>query len=452
VPRLTITSPANNATIAGATVSVAFTTSGDISQASLVALRIDSGAIIYAPLTSPTQLTGVVPGVHSLNGFLARADQSKITGSDASAVAFTTTSNTPKLTITSPVNGATISGTTISVSYSTTGDQAEAHHVNIRLDSDPAMRVQTLNGTLQVDSVAAGSHTLTGFIERSDNSKIPGSDAATISFTSVLPDTTKPVVVITAPRDGDTVSGTLSVSANAVDDVAVAGVQFRLDGVALGAEDTSAPYSVSWNTTTAANGAHVLTAVARDTANNTAGSLSVNVVVLNTVAQIPAGLVAGYSFDAGSGTTATDSSGKGNTGTLANTTWTTSGKFGGALTFNGTSSQVNIPDNTTLDLTNGMTLAAWVYPTSASSSWRTVVLKENTTDLVYALYGSGGTSFPQGMRVVSGVTKSASGTAAPPVNTWTNVRQRCADRHSRRHGQHGEFEPAVAYWWQCHLG
>ena len=420
-PRLTITSPANNATIASSSVSVAFTTSGDISQANLVALKLDSGAITYAPLTSPVQLTGIAAGVHSLNGFLARSDQSKITGSDASAISFTTTSNTPKLNITAPVNGSTITGTTINVSYSTSGDLAVADHVNIRLDGGPDMRVQALSGAMQIDSVAAGAHTLTGYVARTDNSQIAGSDAATISFSSVLPDTTKPIVVITAPRDGDTVSSTITISANAVDDTAVAGVQFKLDGVALGAEDASSPYSVSWNTTAVANGAHVLTAVARDTSNNTAVSLSVNVVVLNTVAQVPAGLVAAYSFDAGSGTTAADGSGKGNIGTLANTTWTTSGKFGGALTFNGTSSQVSIPDNTTLDLTNGMTLSAWVYPSSAASSWRTVMLKENTGDLVYALYGSSDTSFPQGMRVVSGVTKSASGTAALPVNTWTNL-------------------------------
>ena len=42
------------------------------------------------------------------------------------------------------------------------------------------------------------------------------------------------------------------------------GVQFKLDGVNLGAEDTSTPYSVPWDTNTAANGSHTLTAVARD--------------------------------------------------------------------------------------------------------------------------------------------------------------------------------------------
>jgi hypothetical protein len=301
-PRLNITAPANNAVINSSSVSVAFSTSGDISQASLVALKIDDGAVTYLPLTSPAQLTGVAAGAHSLNGFLARSDQSRIAGSDASAITFTTTSNTPKLNITAPVNGATVAGTTIVVSYSTTGDQAEADHVYVNLDGGPDMRVQALSGALEIESVAAGAHTLSGHVARSDNSKISGSDAAPISFTSTLPDTTRPVVVITAPRDGNTISATVTISANAVDDIAVAGVQFKLDGVALGTEDTTTPYSASWNTTTAANGVHVLTAVARDAAGNTAESLSVNLVVLNVGGQVPAGLVAAYSFDEGAGT------------------------------------------------------------------------------------------------------------------------------------------------------
>ena len=56
--------------------------------------------------------------------------------------------------------------------------------------------------------------------------------------------------------------------ATASDDLEVFGVQFKLDGVPLGAEDTVAPYEVTWATTTAANGAHTLTAVARDAAGH----------------------------------------------------------------------------------------------------------------------------------------------------------------------------------------
>src|SRR5713101_1521009 len=61
-------------------------------------------------------------------------------------------------------------------------------------------------------------------------------------------------------------SGTVPVSASVsiIGLLTVQSVQFRLDGANLGAADTSAPYSVSWNTTGAANGSHTLTAVARD--------------------------------------------------------------------------------------------------------------------------------------------------------------------------------------------
>src|SRR4051812_40567260 len=72
------------------------------------------------------------------------------------------------------------------------------------------------------------------------------------------------------------------------------------------------------------------------------------------------GLVAAYSFDEGSGTTVADASGAGNKGTVQNGTWSTAGKYGGALSFNGTSSLVSIADSASLDLSSGMTLEAWV--------------------------------------------------------------------------------------------
>ena len=76
----------------------------------------------------------------------------------------------------------------------------------------------------------------------------------------------------------------------------------------------------------------------------------------------PPGLVAAYGFDAGTGTTTADQSGNGNNGTVSNTTWSTTGKFGNALSFNGTNSSVTVPDSSSLDLTTGMTIEAWVNP------------------------------------------------------------------------------------------
>src|SRR5439155_4864039 len=99
--------------------------------------------------------------------------------------------------------------------------------------------------------------------------------------TVTVSDTTPPTVSIIGPAANATVSGTITVSAGASDDVAVAGVQFKVDGTNIGAEDTTAPYSVSWNTTSATAGTHTLTAVARDTANNVTTSAPVTVTVNN---------------------------------------------------------------------------------------------------------------------------------------------------------------------------
>jgi lysophospholipase L1-like esterase len=99
---------------------------------------------------------------------------------------------------------------------------------------------------------------------------------------SAAGDATPPSVSLTAPANGATVSGaSVTVSAAAADNVAVAGVQFKLDGNNLGPEDVSSPYSVFWDTTLVSNGSHALTAVARDAAGNMATSATVAVQVSN---------------------------------------------------------------------------------------------------------------------------------------------------------------------------
>jgi hypothetical protein len=89
-------------------------------------------------------------------------------------------------------------------------------------------------------------------------------------------------VSVTAPAPGATLGGTVTVTASASDDVGVTGVRFTLDGQTLGAEDTSSPYSVTWDTTTASNGNHTLSAVARDAAGNTGTAAAVVVNVQNS--------------------------------------------------------------------------------------------------------------------------------------------------------------------------
>src|SRR6266850_3316077 len=188
----------------------------------------------------------------------------------------------PFLTITQPLPGASIIGSTVNVTYTASGDLTQVNHVHFILDSNPVVMDMTFDGVYQLTNVSTGNHVLNGYLARVDHSKIIGSDAAPVSFTTSIPDTTPPTATVTAPLNGATVNGTISVTATASDNVGVAGVQFLLDGQPLGSEDTAAPYSTTWDSTTAANGTHTVAARARDLAGNLATSTSVSVTVSNS--------------------------------------------------------------------------------------------------------------------------------------------------------------------------
>src|SRR5439155_13688093 len=130
--------------------------------------------------------------------------------------------------------------------------------------------------------------------------------------------------------------------------------------------------------------------------------------------------------DAGTGSAVADASGKGNAGPVANTTWSTAGKFGNALSFNGVNSWVTVADSTSLDLAAAMTLEAWVYPT-AINGWECVLLKEATGDMCYVLYADdNGEDSGQPRRPIGAFRQGTTpfwtpGTAQLALNTWTHL-------------------------------
>jgi hypothetical protein len=145
-------------------------------------------------------------------------------------------------------------------------------------------------------------------------------------------------------------------------------------------------------------------------------------------------LVLALGFENGSGTTATDSSGNGNNGTLSSPTAPTwvgagTGKYGNALLFNGTSTSVSIAPNNTLDLSQSFTISAWVFPTATTppTDLRTILSKSPGGVTPYALFSSqasfcaaGGVS---GLVEVNGANQfyTACSGATLPVNTWTFI-------------------------------
>lgn len=124
-------------------------------------------------------------------------------------------------------------------------------------------------------------------------------------------DTTAPTASLTSPAAGAALSASATLTATAADNVGVASIQFKLDGANLGSAVTTSPYTITWDTRTATNGTHRLTAVARDTAGNQATSAEVTVTITNdtsTPPPPPAGTSSSWfddAFPAGSGTGST---------------------------------------------------------------------------------------------------------------------------------------------------
>jgi len=137
------------------------------------------------------------------------------------------------------------------------------------------------------------------------------------------------------------------------------------------------------------------------------------------VVQAHAGLIAHYKFDETSGTTAADSSGSGNTGTLTNmsgTEWTT-GKVGGALDFDGSNDYVDLGTSLANNLGDA-TVSAWVYVQGGSGTWRSILEKNkivgfglNSGNGLHLNFGNGSGWGGAGVNSASTV----------PMNQWVHV-------------------------------
>ena len=167
------------------------------------------------------------------------------------------------------------------------------------------------------------------------------------------------------------------------------------------------------NTGLAASTSYSYRVRAADAAGNLSGYSSVQSA---TTPAAGSGLAAAYSFNEGVGTSVADASGNGNAGAIGSASWTTTGRYGNALSFNGSSARVTVNDSASLDLTTAMTLEAWVLPTAGGSVWRDVVYKG--PDDIYYLESSSHMNRP-----ATGGTFASPlfGTSALPLNVWSHL-------------------------------
>ncbi|MES2603568.1 MAG: Ig-like domain-containing protein, partial [Pseudomonadota bacterium] len=188
----------------------------------------------------------------------------------------------PRVTLTSPVYPNNIVTGTVTLTADATDN------VGVTL-------VQFYAGTTLI-----GSDTTAPYAIERDTSGIPSGSTYSISavahdaagnrgssqrreVTVDHQDTTRPVVAITAPATGSSMSGTIDVTASASDASGIAQVTFKVDGFMSAQTDTTSPFSVPYDTATWIDGKHTLTAEATDSRGHTGTSQPITLTVSNSV-------------------------------------------------------------------------------------------------------------------------------------------------------------------------
>jgi hypothetical protein len=265
---LTITQPAAGSTVSGSVTVKAVSTAPVTS----ITFTVDGVAIAPPERYDPYQVTWDTTkssnGAHTLKATLLTTDGKTWTVEQSVTVSNGSSSppaGTPSpLTITQPAAGATVSGSVTVTAVSTAPVTSITFTVDGVAIAAPE-RYAPYQVTWDTTTSSNGTHTLKATLLTTDGKTWTAEQDVTVSNSA---ESTPPNVALTSPASGATVSGVVNIAATASDNVGVVGVQFKIDGGNLGAEDTTAPYTASWSSGNVANGGHNITAVARDAAGN----------------------------------------------------------------------------------------------------------------------------------------------------------------------------------------
>ncbi|MFG2037519.1 LamG-like jellyroll fold domain-containing protein [Dactylosporangium sp. NPDC048998] len=422
------------ATVAGNT-QINLTWTGSTDDVGVTEYRIErcSGASCtnfaqVATATTPTYAsTGLTAG--TAYRFRVRAADAAGNLSAYSNIASATTTATDTTPPTAPTAlSATASGPTqVDLSWTASTDNVGVTGYRVERCTGASCtsyaEVAQPTGTTWSDTGRSASTTYRYRVRATDAAGNLSAYSSVVSATTpALPDSTPPSTPasLTATPNGTQVALAWPAS---TDNVSVAGYRVERctgSGCTDFAQVATPATNAYTDTGLTASTTYLYRVAAFDPSGNVSGwSPTASATTTNAPTQ-PTGLIAGYKFDAGSGTTVTDSSGNNNTGTITGATWVT-GKYGGALSFNGTSDIVRIPASATLTPSTGLTLAAWIQPTGTQNGWRTVMQKENDAWFLNASNSTGPLYPAGGITTTTGSTAYCSGTSASPLNTWTHI-------------------------------
>ena len=419
------------ASVAGGTVNLSWTgstddvavTRYDLYRGTSAGFTPTVGNRIAQPLGTSYSDSGLAIGSYYYK-VAAEDAAGNLSGSSNEVTASVADSSPP----TAPSGVATaVVGTSVNISWSASSDNVGVARYNLYRGTSPgftpslANRIAQPLTTLYSDlGLTAGSY----YYKLSAEDAAGNVSGLSNEAQAVIPDTSPPTTPSLSANGG---AGQASLSwTAATDNVAVTRYDLYRSTTSgftpSVANRIAQPSGLSYSDLGLAAGTYYYKLQAEDGAGNLSAVSNEASALVTSAA--PSGLVAAYGFDEGTGTTTADRSGNGNTGTVSNTTWAgaSAGKFGNALSFNGTNAWVTVNSSSSLNLTTGMTAEAWVNPTALGNAWRTVLLKEQTGNLVYDLYanGSGGTKVPS-TEVYVGGAKIVSAAASLATGTWTHL-------------------------------
>jgi hypothetical protein len=252
-------------------------TAGGVDWTAVVAMDFVGGDLYYA--RSDGNLWAVEMGGGVPVGGTERLVSGPGTGDGLSwavpALFFLSTDAAPTVTMTTPVDGAVVSGAAVTVGASAADDDAVAQveffagAVSLGVDTNGAD-----GWSVAWDTTAAADGAVTLIATATDTIGQAASDTVGVTV-----DNLGPAVAVTSPADGATVAGVVEVTADASDAVGVAQVEFFAGAVSLGVDTNGADgWSASWDSATSPDGPVTLTATATDTFGRTAdGAVSVTV-------------------------------------------------------------------------------------------------------------------------------------------------------------------------------
>jgi chitodextrinase len=284
-PTVTFTDPANGSTLTGDRV-VVFVEALDDVAVYYIELYVDGN--VFAVNAVNLDLAKGVPGFNDYrfllnstklaNGnhtFQAKAydlsGKSAMSSNLTPSVSNTSSSQDtqePTISIISPIAGTTVSDSV----YIITSNSDDVGITKTELLVDNQLEVTDIiyPYALKIDTnnLTNGNHSfVVKACDWAGNIGTSGSVTFNVNNENTTPDTQNPVVTITAPANGATVSNTVTITATATDNVGVTKVEFYVAGD-LKSTDTASPYLYSWDTTTVSNGSRSLQAKAYDAANN----------------------------------------------------------------------------------------------------------------------------------------------------------------------------------------